>query len=189
MSCSDNKTITQELSDDLAIRTQIATQGNHSDRSLLRSDSYTSGILENHNNYTIDEIHNNYVTVTENNQNHVGLENYKRFFLNNLMSQYKLEQYDNVDMLDFFLNEYYTLVHFKNPVGEYKLIKSLQGKISEDTFTKYVIKTRTRSEEAIATFRELFKDEIVDSEEMIGKLNASIKLYEDLLIKIDNLNS
>ncbi len=189
ISCEESKTTSEELSDILAEKTKLLTEDSYLDDRLLHEDIHTSGILEDPNNYSIGEIHDNYVAVTQKNQNNVGLENYKRFYLSALMDRYNLEQHKNIELLEFYLNEHYTLVNFKNPLAEYKLLKSLQGKINENAFSQYIIKTRARSEDALDSFYALLKDEsIINTKEKRSKLNSAIKKYEDLLIKIDNMN-
>lgn len=187
LSCEKSKTNSEVLSNEMAERTKILTEGSYLDDNLLRGDGYTSGILENPENFTIEDIYNNYQKVIQVNKGNIGLENYKRFYLNSLMDIYELDKYEDNIVRKYFLDEHYTLENFKNPFAEFALLESLRRDLPNNSYLNYLNKTKLRCKTGLDSFKQLLEDEeFANNENKAQKVKDAIKMYEELLLKIEN---
>lgn len=186
ISCNESKTVSQELSNELTERNQILNES--LDYSLINNDVFASELYRNPSLISFEEIHQNYISVIDGNANHEGLENYKRFYLNAIMRNYNLENHENPEIIEFYLNEHYTLINFKDPLSEFKLIKSLKGKIVLSNFTQYLSQTSQRIMSSLDDFYNLKQNaSIKKSEEEIQKINVAIDEFNNLLLNLNRM--
>lgn len=188
-SCESKKTNSILASEELNLRMDMLSKGSHFDETLLNDDVLTSEILRDPSSLTFEEVNSNYILKVNQNVGHIGLENYKRFFLRALIDHYDLELIDDVELKEFYLKEHFTLINFKSPQSEIKLLKSIKGEVDASTFESYSNTIRSRILDSIEMFNHLLrKEEISNSKEKSDKINLGIIIYNDLLKKLDSLS-